>query len=191
MSTFNAESGQESSEIGPAEKQDKTSESKSNVVTFRSHNTKRAPKYLAGEKTGYIAPSAKPSDGMVPADYVGKCKATSIVAKGNKKFAQLLHEITEGKYAGTELRQWEEIKATGKIIEDRSVYYEQCSIALGGQITPGESLDPEDVFVGKTFVLRVGYSSKDEHGRIDPKNTARKKYERDHLRVHRILDVVP
>jgi hypothetical protein len=84
MSTFNAESGQESSEIGPAEKQDKTSESKSNVVTFRSHNTKRAPKYLAGEKTGYIAPSAKPSDGMVPADYVGKCKATSIVAKGNK-----------------------------------------------------------------------------------------------------------
>jgi hypothetical protein len=190
MNTFYAKPRRESSSANSAEQQPKPPEPKSNVVALRGPDTKRPAKFVAGEKTRYAAPSTKPSEGMAPDDYVGTCKGARFTQKGKKKFAQLLHEITEGKYAGTQLRQWEEIKAIGKIIGDRTVYYEQCLIALGGQVTPGQSLNPEDVFVGKTFVLRVGYSHTDAQGHNDAKNTQMKKYERDFLRVHAILDVL-
>ena len=109
--------------------------------------------------------------------------------KAKSKFVVLLYQIAEGEHTGTTLRQWLQISDFDGKIASGSKYYEQCGVALGGEIASGENLDPEVVFVSKTFVVEAGYRLT-VGGKASPLNAATKKDDRDFLRIHRITEVL-
>ena len=150
---------------------------------------------LAGEKPLLIAGGHNPDESMQPGKYIAKIQAVNVRkdkqgASSVKLTAILLFEITEGPHSGTALRQWLSVNEIKGIVGAGTKYYQHCALAFHRPIKRGDNLDPEVIFTDKLCVVSVGYSLKDSKRQSNPANALIKKYERDFLRVHEILEVL-
>jgi hypothetical protein len=159
-------------------------------ANYPSPKAKANLKLVAPKKSEFVAPGPKPTDAMAPATYVIRSAGASIRSKGNKKYVVPLYEVAEGQYRRTSLKQWLEIRIIGRVIDDTCPYFKVCKFILGGEIADDANLDPAVMFNEKLFVAEVGYSYRDADGNFDPQNYLRKKYEKDFLRVHKLLEVL-
>jgi hypothetical protein len=127
---------------------------------------------------------------MQPGDYLVECIDYEPWKPRGKVTAVVLRFITiDGAWRDVELRQWLPIYP-GKSINPGTKTWDHWALALGTKPNRREQFHPR-VFLGKRFVAEVGYSSKNEQGIIDPKNTVRPKYEGDRLRVHELKSLAP
>lgn len=148
-------------------------------------NAQREPTARIYQFGGRPAP-----EDMVPAKYPVVCTDARIRKKGNKTNIVLMHEVSAGKMSGVELLQWLALPDNGKKISHRTDIWKHFALVLGRPPSPNEF--NEQVFVGKTFLAYVGFTQKDpETGRSDMIHTERKKGDRDFLRVHTLLEVLP
>ena len=130
------------------------------------------------------------SDDMTPGKYPVLCTSASIRKKGNKTNIVLMYEVSAGKMSGVELLQWLALPEPGKKITHRMDVWKQFALVLGRAPLPNEF--NEQLFVGKTFLASVGFTQKDpETGRNDPEHAHHKKSDRDFLRVHTLLEILP
>lgn len=149
--------------------------------------TKANLKLVAGKKPTFVAGGLEPDASMTPGEYVAMCEGARLTQKGKSAIVVLLFRVVDGPHTGTALRQWLTVADVNGVVAAGSKYSRHCQIALGqDEIRPGDSLDPEVVFVGKTFVVDVGYRLT-EAGKPDSKNAEVKKGDRDFLRIHQIL----
>jgi hypothetical protein len=156
---------------------------------YKQPNIKSRLKLVAGSKPLMMAGGKKPDPSMQPGKFVATVQTAKFIERGKKTNAVLIYEVAEGPEAGTQLRQWIEINEVNGVINPYSKYYEHCEMALGRPIKRQESLDPEQIFPGKLYVIEVGYSKRFDRNQGDHLALT-KKYDRDFLRVHQILEVL-
>ena len=147
-------------------------------------------KVIAGNKPAVVAGGSLPDESMQPGRYVARCQTAKFIERGSKITAVLLFEIAEGPHTGTALRQWIAVNEVNGVVGSGSKYYQHCQLALGRPIRRGDSLDPEVVFAGKLCVVEVGYSLKGAGRQFGAENSRTKKYDRDFLRAHAIVEVL-
>lgn len=129
---------------------------------------------------------------MTPGSYIVRCRGGRIQPRGNKLQVVLAFEILEKAWNdGVLLRQWYNLPRAESGLSPHCRYARACEIALEHPVGPEDDLDPEAVFVGKYFEADVGYRSNDSTGISDELNRAEKKDNRDFLRVHNLLKLVP
>ena len=69
-------------------------------------------------------------------------------------------------------------------------YGKQCRIVMGGEIEPGDRLDPDSVFTGKRCIVDVGFrKTKGQGGQSDEKLKLIRK-PNQFLRVHEVIQLV-
>lgn len=137
-----------------------------------------------------VAGGLEPDDSMQPGEYVANCEAAKVITKGRALVAILEFRIIDGPHSGVAVRQWLTVSDINGVISLGSRYARHCALALGeDEIEPGDDLDPELIFPGKTFLVSVGYRLTEKMGgAADADNGLRKKDARDFLRVHRIVE---
>jgi len=129
-----------------------------------------------------------PSEDMAPGEYTAACEGATITTKGKTTIAVLQFRIIDGPHSSTSLRQWLTIPDVDGIVSLGSRYARHCTIALGREIEPGDSLDPATIFAQKIFLVFVGYRMTEKIGGPASRDHAlRRKDHKDFLRVHEII----
>jgi hypothetical protein len=132
----------------------------------------------------------QPATDMQPGEYLCACEAATDTIHGKSRQAILQFRIVDGPHAGTALRQWLTISDVGGLVSLYTRYAKHCAIALGRELEPGDSLEPEPIFPGKIFVVEVGYRKTEKMGGpATPENAQHRKDAKDFLRVHEILEL--
>lgn len=131
----------------------------------------------------------EPADDMPAGEYRICCEGASkkSVAAGTR--VELKYRVIDGPHAGTALRQWITVDASG-VISPKSRYAQQCLVALGRPIEPFDNLDdPASIFSGALFSAYVGFrkTAKPRGGTATAQNALNRKDDDDGLRVHDLL----
>jgi hypothetical protein len=122
---------------------------------------------------------------MPPGNYKVACESARIIPKWGKQVCELSFRVVDGDHFGTILPGWISIYVVGEQVYPGR-YTEQCSVALGRPVDPGDDLDPQTVFVGKVFSAAVFFRATDGKKRLPVDHTKRKDT-RDFLRVADLL----
>jgi hypothetical protein len=104
----------------------------------------------------------EPSEDMPAGEYKIICEgaAKRSFARGTR--IELKYRVIDGPHAGTALRQWITVDATGSI-SPKSRYAMQCGIALGRPLEPEDDVDsPASIFSGQIFLACVGFRKTDK-----------------------------
>lgn len=131
----------------------------------------------------------EPAEDMGADKYRLNCEGAAKQGWGEGWRVELKHRVIDGPYAGTALRQWMYVDASG-IFSPKSDYAKQCAIALGRPLNAHDNPDnPSSIFVSKCFEAFVGFrkSDKPRGGRCTPGNEFKRKDPSDGLRVHELL----
>ena len=159
--------------------------SKIRAINLLRTNAQREPTDKLYQFGGRPAPA-----NMKPGEYPLDCTASRIGRKGNKTNIVLMHEVAAGNMSGVELLQWLPLPEKGKKITHRMDVWKHFALVLGRPPLSNEF--NEDLFVGRSFLAYVGFSQKDPNtGRSDMTYSQHKKGERDFLRVHTLLELLP
>lgn len=129
-----------------------------------------------------------PDGDLSPGDYLVKCVSAWTQPRGRDTQAIWQFQIADGPHRGIPIRKWMIIADAGGIVSFSGLYASYCRIALGREITAED--DPADIgamFVGKQFVVRIGYRRSDKPRGGKPADDQVKKDVEDGLRVHEIL----
>jgi hypothetical protein len=104
----------------------------------------------------------------------------------------LLFRMIDAPHTGKALRKWLNIAHVNGEIRPGSSYAKLCELALGREVEPDESLEPNDVFRGKVFLAFIGWRKTDKPrgGQFSDGNVLRCKDDRDFPRVHELIEVV-
>ena len=147
-----------------------------------------SPEKPADLRLGGLAPSPD----MKPGEYVAICEnAWREVGKKIRIVWQF--RIFEGEHIGTSLRKWVMPADAGGSVSPFGHYAKICELALGRQLRADDDLNnPGAIFSGRIFRVTVGYRKtlNPKGGPYSDKNALVQKDERDHLRVHELLEVV-
>lgn len=132
-------------------------------------------------------------DTMAPGNYNAVCVSGEIKQRGKALQAILGFKVRGDAQAedGVLLQKWFNItlRPDGGV-SPASVYFQACQLALGRPVQPEEELDPNEVFVGKSFKVTVGYRSTSIDNSYAPSNTTHRKDPRDFLRIHELVEQV-
>jgi hypothetical protein len=132
-----------------------------------------------------------PSEDVQPGQYVVSCESAMLTTRGQHTTAVLQFRIIDGPHAGTALRQWLSVSDVSGVVSLESRYARHCVIALGGEIEPGDELDPSQIFPNKVFLVEAGYRLTQKiGGSPDEEHARRRKDAKDFLRVHKILEFI-
>jgi hypothetical protein len=141
---------------------------------------------LRGTRPALYQAGVKPAQGMPPGKYKVACESGRIVSKWGKQVCELYFRVVEGDYFGTVLPGWIPIYIVGEQVHPGR-YTEQCALALGRVVDPGDDINPDVVFVGKVFLAAVAFKSTDGKRR-EPLDASVRKSESDFLRVVKLLE---
>jgi len=124
-----------------------------------------------------------------PGRYRMACQGAGADEKGKP---MLLFRMIDPPHAGTALRKWLNISHVIGEIRPGSSYAKLCELAVGRELEPDESLEPNDIFRGKIFLAFVGWRKTDKHrgGQFRDDNALHRKDDRDFLRVHELIEVI-
>jgi hypothetical protein len=129
----------------------------------------------------------EPANDMPAGEYKISCEGASKKPFGDGWKIELKYRVIDGLYAGTALRQWIPVDASG-ILSPRSRYVTQAAIALGRPVGPEDNLDnPASIFVGKIFSAFVGFRKTEKPKGGKPADPMKRKDAADGLRVHELL----
>lgn len=122
---------------------------------------------------------------MQPGTYKAVCEATRLTNKWGKQQVEMAFRIAEGEHFGTHLPGWFTVLMAKDVVFPCQ-YLEQCAVVLGHEVSPGDDVDPETLFVGKVFsvTVRLAKTNGKERTFLDPN---RNKTKSDFLRVGPIL----
>src|SRR5262245_764458 len=99
---------------------------------------------------------------MAAGEYKITCEGASKGPWGNAWRIELKHRVIDGPHAGTALRQFMPVDASG-IISPLSKFAQQCAVALGRPLDAEDDLNnPASIFVGKIFRASVGFRKTDK-----------------------------
>lgn len=117
------------------------------------------------------------------------CQGAGVHEKGKPI---LLFRVAEGPHIGTALRKWLKIEQVNGQIRPGCSYAKLCELALGRELEPDESLEPNEVFRGKIFLAFVGWRKTDRPrgGQANDAHAHHQKDKKDFLRVHDLLERV-
>jgi len=132
----------------------------------------------------------QPTADMQPGEYVCCCESVRDEKKGNTRQAIMLFRVLDGQHSGTGLRMWLTIPEIDGLVSQGTRYARQCALALGCELEPGDPLEPEAIFPGKTFLCFVGYrKTLKMGGPATEQNAQHRKDARDFLRIHELLEL--
>jgi hypothetical protein len=129
----------------------------------------------------------EPANDMNAGEYKIACEGAAKESWAKGWLISLRHRVTDGPHAGTALRQWISVDASG-VISPRSRYAQQCAVALGRPLDVDDNLDnPASIFVGKIFRAFVGFRKTEKPKGGKPADPLTRKDAADGLRVHELL----
>src|SRR5262249_6234655 len=99
-----------------------------------------------------------------------------------------LFRVLDGPHSGTALRMWLTIPEINGLVSLGTRYARFCALALGRELEPGDALEPEAIFPGKTFLCFVGFrKTLRMGGPANDQNATQKKSARVFRRIHELL----
>ena len=124
---------------------------------------------------------------LKPGTHPVECLSAKTEARGKTLIVQLTHRTTD---SSAVLHQWLHAGNAEGLILPKSKFARQCALALNREILATDDLDPEIVFVGKSFTADVGYRKTEPTGKTSDANANTWKDPTDFLRVHELLKLV-
>jgi len=132
-----------------------------------------------------------PSEEMWPGKYLVICEGAWIQERGQRHNAVFQFSVVDGKFGGTALRHWITAADEGGFISPVGRYAHYCALALGRPLDETDPIDdPGEIFVGRHFLVFVGYRKSERAGgggQVSEERALVRKDARDYLRVHQIL----
>lgn len=154
-------------------------------MTTKLRAVARKPK-SAAEPFSFVAP--KRSLTGEPGRRVATCIGAEEKWRGDKHHLHLHFETEEGELG----RMWVQLPPLKPTPTCR--YMRLVTVARGGSAPePGTPVHPENEFVGKRFMVNVGWRKSPRPGggqKCDDRLSEQKKDARDFLRIHDLLEVI-